>query len=96
MNITDFIDPLYALDAVAGAWVKMTYNTPIESIPIIGVKSSLNPLGRQIRKAYSLGEFAGQPKKGFFVNLAPMSPKDGPPLPKALDLKWPKPNTKES
>lgn len=90
MDVTKLKDPLYLADLLAGSWVKATYNTPIGSIPIIGVKSSLNPLGRQYRKAYALGEYEGKPAQGFFVNLAPMNPVSGPPLPKALDIRWPK------
>ncbi len=89
-QISDFINPLYAVDAVARAWVKATYNTPIQSMPIFGIKSSLNPLGKAYREAYSMGEYTGKPEKGFFVRLTPASPASGPPLPQALNIHWPK------
>lgn len=87
-SILGLIDPLFALDVLTGTWLKATYNTPIGSMPIIGVKSSLNPLGKQYRKAYALGEYEGKPAEGFFVKLGPMDPLSGPPLPKILEKTW--------
>lgn len=83
------LNPFYGLDAIAAGWARITYDTPLSRIPIIGLKSSLNPLGKQYREAYALGEYANKPKKGFFVHLAPMAPATGPPLPEALGQVWP-------
>jgi hypothetical protein len=93
MAVSDWINPFYAAEAIARTWIKATYNTPIQSMPVFGVKSSLNPLGRAYREAYSVGEYAGKPEKGFFVRLGPASPKSGPPLPAALGIKWPQAKT---
>lgn len=85
----NLLNPFYGIDAVVGAWNRATYDTPIGDIPIFGLKSSLNPLGKQYRKAYSLGEYAEKPPEGFFVKFTPMAPGAGPPLPQGLSKKWP-------
>lgn len=82
------ISPLYAVDLIAGAWCRATYDTPLSKIPVIGLKSSINPLGKQYRKAYALGEYEGKPAEGFFTKLAPNFPTDGPPVPQILKMKW--------
>ncbi len=89
MVITDIGKlPLAALDGAVCKWLDLTYNTPLNILPVIGVRSSLNPLGRQYRMSCALGEFKGKPKAGFFTRLLPMGPGEGPPLPQMLNLTW--------
>lgn len=83
------LDPLAVVESVCCKWGELTWDTPIESIPIFGLKSSLNPLGKQWKQACALGEYKGKPKVGFLTRLSPMSPEEGPPLPQILNIKWP-------
>lgn len=77
--------PHKVLDIVGYPWAKLTYDTPISQIPIIGLKSSLNPLGGFYRKRYNLPEPTEKEKD----KLLPISPTDGPPLPRFTGQKWP-------
>ena len=78
------LGPLRVVDRVAGQWAKATYDTPLSDVPIIGLKSSLNPLGSFFRKRYALPLKEGEVDKGL-----PTPPKQGPPLPRLLNLRWP-------
>lgn len=76
--------PLKVADIIAYPWVKLTYNTPISQIPVIGLKSSLNPLGSFWRERYGLVVKEDEWDKGL-----PMPPQEGPPLPRIVKQKWP-------
>lgn len=73
------------VDTIGGSWVRLTYDTPLSQLPIIGLKSSLNPLGGFYRKRYHLPD----PKADEKDKLLPASPEVGPPLPRGLKQKWP-------
>lgn len=72
------------VDNVGRLWAKLTYETPLSDLPIIGLKSSLNPLGGFYRKRYNLPE----PPEKEKDKLLPMAPTEGPPLPRGLGLGW--------
>lgn len=84
------LNPYHVLDKVICAWNKMTWDTPLQSMPVFGIKSSINPLGERYRRSCALGEFEGKNPEGFFTHLFPMSPAKGPPLPRILSITWPK------
>jgi hypothetical protein len=82
-------DPLIMIEKIGCKFNESIWDTPFSKIPIIGLKSSVNPLGRQYRQACGLGEFQGKQKVTFLGNFSPMLPTKGPPLPEGLKISWP-------
>jgi hypothetical protein len=83
------LDPIAAYEQLCCVWGEKTWDTPFQSMPIFGLKSSLNPLGKQWKQACGLGEYKGKPRVPFISKLSPMAPQVGPPLPQLLNIKWP-------
>jgi hypothetical protein len=85
----NILDPIAVFEQIGCKYNEAIWDTPFSKIPVIGLKSSLNPLGKQFRQACGLGEFKGKPKISFLTKFEPMSPINGPPLPRILNIKWP-------
>lgn len=83
------LDPLVAFEQFGCKFNEVIWDTPLSKLPIFGLKSSLNPLGKQYRQACGLGEFKGKPKVSFLGKFSPMLFTSGPPLPQILNIKWP-------
>jgi hypothetical protein len=89
-NIDPITMPFDLVDKGAEKWIRLTWDN-IQKVPIFGVRSGLNPLGKKWRESAGVGEFEGQrPQHGLISStLAPLDPLHGLPLPRTLGVSWP-------